>query len=149
MRFLATWLAVAAVVLVAGCLKSSPSSTGGDGSEGNVAGHVQRGKDLQRIRNDLRQLAQLYQAYSTEMGRPPDDQEAFLSYIQRDARAIAQDIREGKYVVIWKLRSLNSNTVLAYEKDVDLRGNQVVVMGDATVSSMTPQQLQAALQNRG
>jgi hypothetical protein len=147
MRSQAKWLAVALapVVLAAGCLKTSTSSGGDDGSEGNVAGHVQRGKDLQKIRNDLRQLALLYQTYTNEMGRPPADQETFISYIQRDARGIAQDIRDGKYVVIWGLPSLSSSTVLAYEKDVDLRGNQVVVMGDATVSSMTPQQLQAAL----
>ena len=146
MRLRGIWLvvALATVVLAAGCLKT-PSSTGDDGSEGNVAGHVQRGKDLQKIRNDLRQLAMFYQTYTNDVGRPPADQEAFLQYIQRDARGIAQDIRDGKYVVIWGLQSPSSSTVLAYEKDVDLRGNQVVVMGDATVSSMTPQQLQAAL----
>jgi hypothetical protein len=148
MRSQAKWLAVALapVVLAAGCLKTSTSSGGDDSSEGNVAGHVQRGKDLQKIRNDLGQLAKLYQTYSIDVGRPPADQEAFIKYIQRDARHIAQDIQDGKYVVIWGVQSLSSNTVLAYEKDVDLRGNQVVVMGDATVSSMTPQQLQAALQ---
>jgi hypothetical protein len=144
---------MAAALLVAGCKKHWPtddtrSNQGGGGGGGNVAAHVVRGRDLQKVRNDLGQLAKLYQVYVTEFGRPPAKWEDFKTYIQRDAPKLVQDIEEGKYVVRWGAPA-SPGTLLAYEKQVDLRDNQVVVMGDGSVSSMSSQQLQAALQSPG
>jgi hypothetical protein len=135
--------ALAVLVMVTGCPKPRPDPT-----EPGLGGHVQRGKELQVVRNDLGQLAKLYQTYYTEYGKCPVNWDDFKAYIQRDARTIVQAVDEGRIVVVWGLSSLSGNVVLAYEPNPDLRGNHVVVMGDASVSSMTTDQLRVALQQR-
>jgi hypothetical protein len=117
--------------------------------EDNLGAAIKRGKEKPKAANDLQQMAYFYTMYSSEHGRPPASWPDFKAYIQRDASAsMMQAIEEGRYVVSWNAR-LGSSVVLAYERDVDLNGNQVVVMGDASVHTMKTQELQAALRKGG
>jgi hypothetical protein len=143
MRFLNRSFILVTVVLALGCPKHQEEST-----EPGLGGHIQRGKELQVIRNDMGQLAKLYQTYYTEFGKSPANWQDFKAYIQRDARTIVAAVDDGRIVVVWGLPGLRSDLVLAYEPNADLRGNHVVAMGDASVSSLTTDQLQAALQKR-
>src|SRR5437588_9206211 len=100
------------------------------GSETDVGGHIQRGKEKEGNQNELLQLGQFYNQYYTENGQPPD-LEQLKTYVQKDYPKLYQGLQEGKYVVIKAVPA--SGIVLAYEKDTDLNGNRLVVMGDRSV----------------
>jgi hypothetical protein len=110
------------------------------------AGGIRRAVDRPKVLTDLKTLADLYNAYLTEFGRPPNSVEAFKQYIQRDAGRLAKALEEGAYVLVL-VRMPNSNVVLAYEKTADANGFHQVAKGDGSVSPMTSAQLQQALNN--
>lgn len=110
----------------------------------SVAKHVVRGQDLQAVRNQFSQLGVFYNQYVTEFGKPPAKADDFLEYIKRDDARTYRDIKEGRFVL--NVGSpLSANSVLAYEKDKDIRGMRVVVFADRRVEMMDEQQLKAAL----
>jgi hypothetical protein len=134
-------LALAGIVCLAGCAKPPE----GD----NLAGHVKRGMEKPKAANNLQQLAYFYIEYNADNGRPPGSWQEFKAYIERDAPAtMIKAVEDGRLIIIWNARCA-SNVVLAYERDVDLNGDQVAVMGDASVHTMKTQDLQAALRKRG
>jgi hypothetical protein len=52
-------------------------------------------------------------------------------------------LKQGKYVIVWGVKSKDSGTVMAYEKDAPTKGG-AVLMADGTVQDMTADQLKAA-----
>jgi hypothetical protein len=144
----------AAALAAAGCAKKTKqqaAATSAKASEEHAGGDyislgapLIRGKERQRDQNELRQIAYFYQLYVNDRGRPPANWPEFKKYIERDAARETQAIDEGHYVVVWNA-TLASNRVLAYEKNVDLNGNQLVVMGDASVHLVKASKLKEML----
>ena len=69
-------------------------------------------------RNELRNIGQLYTAYTADFGRPPGKVEEFLKYIERDARELHKAIADKYYVVLPNVKS----GMVAYEYDPDNTG---------------------------
>jgi hypothetical protein len=134
--------------LLVGCAareSTSPASPAADG--GSLSGHAKRGMEKPRVQNDLDEIAKFYQLYNTEHGRSPANWNEFKAYMQKDAPKLVQTVDEGRCEIIWNAK-LGSDVVLAYEKEPDLRGTQVVAFGDGHIESMTPAKLQDALQHK-
>lgn len=150
------WSAGLLVMLAAGCTggtrHAAASRTSGPAAarEGRpgVAAHVIRGREMQDVQNDLRQLAIFYQVFEVEAGRPPKTLDELRDSISKAMPALAQQIEEGRYVVELGGKGESGTRVLAYEKTPDLNGVHLVVLTDGSVSRMTPQELKAALARR-
>ena len=138
-----------ATSLLAGCAardSTSPSPPPpADG--GSLSGHAKRGMEKPKVQNDLDEIAKFYQIYNTERGKSPANWNEFKAYIQKDAPKLVQTVEQGTCEIIWNAK-LGSEVVLAYEKEPDLRGTQVVVFGDGHIESMAPAKLQEALQRK-
>jgi hypothetical protein len=97
------------------------------------------------VPNDIRQLALLYRTYSLDFNRPPASLAEFKAYIQRDARKLASQLDEGLYVVVWNVRDLSSNSLIAYESKPDEQGVRLVAMGDGDVQKKDNETFQRLL----
>jgi hypothetical protein len=136
-----------------GCAKKSepeaeqkPAAPPFQRNEASLAGMVKQ--ERSKIQNDFKNLAIYYQTYETEMGKPPSKWEDFKSYIVRDGPAsLVSGIEDGRYVVRWKTK-LSSHGVLAYEKQPDVRGRQVVVYGDGHIETIEAEELKKVLENK-
>jgi hypothetical protein len=96
--------------------------------------------------NDLRGFGQIYTQYCLTNGRPPMKLED-MEDLMREAAQVQRMIQSGEYVVNWGLDPQgNANSVLAYQKDVPMKGG-VVVLGDGSVHNMSLQEFQSA--NKG
>ena len=125
---------------------TSPAPAASNGGD-SIGGHIKRGMEKPKVQNVLDQLAKFYLSYNTENGRSPASWKDLKAYMQKEAPTIVRTIDEGGYEIVWNAR-LGSDVVLAYEKEPDLRGSQVVVFGDGHIESMTPAKLQAALERK-
>jgi hypothetical protein len=105
---------------------------------------------MPKVRNELRNIGQLYTAFFTDHQRYPKSVEEFKAYLKRDpgARDLYQALEEGFYVVV-PTRNPSSSAILAYEKTPDQKGFHFVVKGDGAVDAMTTKELEKALQNPG
>jgi hypothetical protein len=159
LRSLSVVLALAAVSV--GCqTKESAKEPGKDeGPRGNpvLPAHGQRlssGGAVQNVRQAARRTADLnelynfslaYYQYNTEHSRPPsklDDLQGSL-----DSKTIAA-FKEGFYVPVWNIRDTSSETVVAYVKDPDSYGTQIVATGDGKARRMTKQEFDAVIKRR-
>jgi hypothetical protein len=134
--------------LLIGCAardSTSPAPPAADG--GSFSGHAKRGMEKPKVQNFLDEIAKFYHLYNAEHGRSPANWNEFKAYMQKDAPQIVQTVEQGTCEIIWNAK-LGSDVVLAYEKEPDLRGTQVVVFGDGHIESMTPAKLQEALQRK-
>ena len=98
--------------------------------------------------NELREFGRFYVMYNTERNKSPSKLEDLKPYMERDAKTLLEAIKDGYYVVVWNVRELSSNTLLAYEKTPDGNGDHLVVMGDGSVSKLNDQQLQKSLKGQ-
>jgi hypothetical protein len=137
-RFLLTALVACSFLASGGCTKPQEDNTP------SPAAHVIRGKQLRKNENTLKQIALFYQTYVTENGKPPASLDDFKNYIKRDSRDEINALNEGSIVLLVNVQP-GSKQVIAYEKDVDINGKQAVAMGDATVTTMRPDELKDAL----
>jgi hypothetical protein len=104
----------------------------------------------QKVSNDLKQLGIAYYSYYNAVGKAPTGPKDLEPYYERDPK-LTQALDSGQYVFLWNVsfRDLikgggtGATTVLAYEKDVPTRGG-LVLMGDANVRRMTPQEFTQA-----
>lgn len=168
---LRTWIGIISVLLLAGCGKEAPPAAGparqianspeahpgapaksGDNKPilnvdaGQAAAmHVTRAKDIQALKSDMTQIAQYYIQYETENNRAPANWQEFKTYMGNEAAKFAKEVESDKVVINYGIKP-SSNTILAYEKNPDLNGVQVVVFGDKHVGSLTPAQLKQGLQ---
>jgi hypothetical protein len=133
---------VGTITLLIGCPPKRDTESASSGPPG-VGAHVVRGKERLVAQNELRELAQLYQIFHTNLGGSRPDLEAFKAGL-KDTPKLYQAVADGQYV-LRPVASLSSNLVFAYEKDVDLNGNRLVAMADATVKLMPEPEFQAAL----
>jgi hypothetical protein len=125
-----------------------PSSSGGSSGGGNPASMaVMRGKQITNVKGLMYNLGKFYQQYTLENNRAPTKLEEFTSYIQRDSRPLVQALQDGE-ITLTLSSQLNSNVVLAYETKPYVDGTRVVLMGDGSVSTMSTQDFQAALNSR-
>jgi hypothetical protein len=148
-------LAVAASAL-AGC--GGDSGKGKDETPHNPllgnpqpgAGGLRRVADMPKVRNEVRNVALAYIAFFADHGRYPKTEAEFKTYVKRDpnTRRLSEALEQGVYVVVLTANP-SSNAVLVYEKTPDQKGIHFVAMGDASVSAMTTQELEKALQNKG
>ncbi len=145
-------IAVVALImslLCAGCAKKPPpkveeSPPPFQRDEQSLAGMVKQ--ERSKIQNDFDNFAIYYLSYELEMGKPPAKWEDFKPYIVRDGPAsLVSGIENGRYVVVWKTKP-SSNKVLAYEKQPDVNGNQVVVFGDRHIVTISSEELKKALE---
>lgn len=150
---MAAGMGLAASLLSSGCGKKSetaaeekPAAPPFQRNEASLAGMVKQ--ERSKIQNDFNNLAVYYLSYELEMGKPPANWEDFKPYIVRDGPAsLVSGIEEGRYVVLWKTKP-SSSKVLAYEKQPDVRGNQVVVYGDRHIVSISSEELKKALDGK-
>jgi hypothetical protein len=111
--------------------------------------HVQRGAQLQVLKNLMHNIGIYYQSYRTDNNdRAPRTLEEFKAYLQSipDARTVAQAVDKG-----WLVFRMNpppgANQVLAYEKDAfQLNNDRLVLFGGGQVELLTEDKFQAALQ---
>ncbi len=148
MRTITGWATalVAAALVGAGCVKVDTDP--GTNREPSIGAHVERGKEKRKLENDIRQLATFMMTYYTENGKPPRSWEEFKPYIQRDAPHIVREIDGGQIRVLWGT-PMNSNNIIAYEVEPDLRNSHVVARGDGSVVTLTSGDLNTALRNQG
>jgi hypothetical protein len=147
--FIRTAAALLSAAFLTGCPKTeSDTSSQGKGGEPGLGAHVQRGKEKRSLENDIRQLATFMKAYETENGSPPKSWQDFKPYIQREAGHIVREIDAGQINVLWGA-PMNSNTIVAYEVEPDIRNSHVVAKGDGSVVTLPSDQLQAALRAQG
>ena len=84
--------------------------------------------------------AKLFGAFTAEFNRNPKTEEEFAVYIQRDARELAESIREKYYVLNLKAKAFSSESVVAYE-ELKERGWHQTARGDSSVSLVSPEDL--------
>jgi hypothetical protein len=134
-----------ASVLMAGCSqKGAPVAQPPPKDEPkSLAAHVIRGKEKQITQGEFKNIGLFYNQYNSERSGAPT-LEGFKAYIKRDAAKEYQDLEDGRIVLIVTTTPA-SNKVLAYEKEPDLNGKHLVLMGDGSIDSMTEAQLQKAL----
>ena len=137
------WVAVL-TILATGCSTSENPKPAQDSEKPSLAAHVMRGKEIRKNENTLRQIALFYQSFVNDNGKPPASLDDFKKYIQRDGREETKALDEGRIILVLNVNP-GSQNIVAYEKDVDINGSQAVAMGDATVKTLPPDQLKAAL----
>ncbi len=80
--------------------------------------------------NELKQIGLFFATFADEHGgKGPRTEEEFIDYIQRDARDIAQAIKEKYYILNLKVNLRDANAVIAYESLRDGLGYQAVRVG--------------------
>jgi hypothetical protein len=99
--------------------------------------------------NDLKMIGVAYHNFCDTFKRGPADEKELAPYYENDAR-LSEALRSGRYVFLWgvSVEDIQADagttaTVLAYEADAPAKGGHVL-MADASVRSMTPQEFQAA-----
>jgi hypothetical protein len=138
--------------LTLGCAKKSepeaeqkPAAPPFQRNEASLAGMVKQ--ERSKIQNDFENLKLYYALYETQMGKPPNSWKDFKNYIGHEAPAsLVSGIEEGRYVVVWKAKPSSKN-VLAYEKQPDVNGKQVVLFGDR-IETISKEELKKALENK-
>ena len=147
------FLVVCLPMPTAGCAKKSepeaeqkPAPPPFQRNEASLAGMVKQ--ERTKIQNDFRNLAIYYKTYETEMGKPPSKWQDLKSYIGNQGPAsLVSGIDDGRYVVVWKAKP-GAHRVLAYEKTADVRGNQVVLYAGGSISTITSEELEKALEDK-
>jgi hypothetical protein len=94
--------------------------------------------------SQLKEIHELYRHHIKSQKKPP----AQLSDLAKQEYegiypATVENLRKGKYVVVWGINSEDSGTLLAYEKDVPTKGG-AVLMADGSVRKMSPDDFKAA-----
>jgi hypothetical protein len=143
--------ALALVVFLNGCAQKEESKRRAAPPTGTPApaqGNLRKFISRQGVHNEIRQLGLFYQQYNLNYGRPPANLEALESYMGQDDPKLIKAIKEGYYTVVWNIRNLSSNVVLAYETEQDDNGLRFVVMGDASVTKMSERDFQTALRSK-
>jgi hypothetical protein len=115
-------------------------------------GRIKNAADRAKKSNDLKQLGLMYHSYIDEHHKGPASADELLA-AQRDpgAKAVAQMVKDGKYVLVWgtSITEMQKNpqgatgTVLGYEATAPTAGG-LVLMGDASVRNMTAAEFAAA-----
>ena len=151
------WGLIAALLFSCGCQKPPAQQAKQPAGENkpilnvdpgtSAAMHFQAAKQVQRNKNDFAQLAQFYIQYETENNRAPANWQEFQAYMGREAPNLAKLVESGELEINYNVKP-SSNTVLVYEKKPNINGIQLTAFGDKRIESLTPQQLQQALQNR-
>jgi hypothetical protein len=139
-------LGFAAGMLASGCLRKSeskdPPPPPFQRNEASLAGMVKQ--ERTKIQNDFENLKLYFMTYETEMGKPPASWEDFKPYIVRDGPAsLVSGIENGRYVILWKTKPSSKN-VMAYEKQPDVNGKQIVLFGDR-IETIDSEELKKAL----
>jgi hypothetical protein len=142
-------LGFAVGVLAAGCTRKSeskdPPPPPFQRNEASLAGMVKQ--ERTKIQNDFENLKTYYWDYEITMGKPPAKWEDFKPYIVRDGPAsLVSGIENGRYVVVWKAKPSSKN-VLAYEKQPDVNGKQIVLFGDR-IETIASEDLKKALEGQ-
>jgi hypothetical protein len=107
---------------------------------------VRAGLERNKAKGIMENIGLFYHMYNTQNGRSPANQEEFLASLGPDGTHVADAIKAGYIVVVWK-SPLSSNTVLAYEKD-GYQGGRLVMRGDKSMKVMTEAEFQAALRGQ-
>lgn len=86
---------------------------------------------------ELKNIYDIYWHFNKRNEKPPTEL-ADLDRTEYDSLhpTALRGLREGKYEVVWGLKSKDGRTVLAYEKDVPTKGGRVI-MADGTIKAMT------------
>jgi hypothetical protein len=142
---------VAAAFTAAGCERpappapaKAPSGTVTAPAQGSLKGKIAR----QGVSRELQQIAMLYVDYHATFGKSPGSLEDLKPSMERDAGKLYQAIKDGYYVVVWKLPTLSSNVVLAYESEADESGQRFVATGDGAVNKLSAADFQAAVPHK-
>ena len=119
---------------------------------GSGCGRIQNAADRAKKSNDLKQLGLMYHTFIDGHRKGPASADELLAD-QKDpsAKAVAQMVKDGKYVLIWgttitemqKSPQGSTGTVLGYEANAPAAGG-LVLMGDGSVRNMTAAEFAAA-----
>jgi len=93
--------------------------------------------------NELKQIGLFYHSYVGEFNHPPRTEDDFAKYIERDARQIAEAIKDKYYVLNLKAKITGAG-VIAYEPLLD-GGRHLSVRTDGSVDLLSPEELQNLL----
>ena len=140
-------LGFAVGMLASGCTKKSeskdPPPPPFQRNEASLAGMVKQ--ERTKIQNDFENLKLYFATWEIDRGKPPASWEEFKPYIVRDGPAsLVSGIENGRYVVVWKTKPSSKN-VLAYEKQPDVNGKQIVLFGDR-IETIPSEDLKKALE---
>ena len=141
-------VAITGLFIFAGCVRKKeppPEPPKFQRNESSLYGMVKQ--ERTKIQNDFKNLYLYYLQYQTDFGRSPAKWESFKSYIKSDPPSLVQGVEEGRYVVIWNAE-LSSHKVLAYEKQPDVNGLQVVLFGDGHIETIKSEELEKALEGK-
>jgi hypothetical protein len=136
-------------MLAAGCIRKSepkdPPPPPFQRNEASLAGMVKQ--ERMKIQNDFENLKLYFTTYELDTGKPPGNWEEFKPYIAQEGPAsLVSGIEKGRYMVVWKTK-VSSKNVLAYEKQPDINGKQIVLFGDR-IETMPSEDLKKALQSQ-
>jgi hypothetical protein len=90
--------------------------------------------------NELRQIATYFKNFELDNNRAPRTDEEFINYIQREARDLAEAVKEKYYVLNLKVNMREASSVVAYEALTDAGGHQTVRV-DASVAAVPVDEL--------
>jgi len=136
-------------VLATGCTRKSeskdPPAPPFQRNEASLAGMVKQERMI--IQNDFENLKLYFTTYELDTGKPPTSWQEFKPYVAQEGPAsLVSGIEKGRYVVVWKTK-VSSKNVLAYEKQPDVNGKQIVLFGDR-IETMHAEDLKKALQSQ-
>jgi|SRR5579884_2522002 len=156
-----------AALLLAGCPKpKAPAPSAGTPAAGTPVAQTPTphlagappGKAQTRVRevmdrvqaeNQLHQIGILLKGYETDFNRYPTRLDDFLEYIKRDAPREYESLKTGYFVMTLDPRPTSEKGIV-YEKDPDLSGMHLVLMGDCnSVQRLNEQEFKAAVPSAG
>jgi hypothetical protein len=108
-------------------------------------GGLARVIDRSKIREQLRQIGLAYQLSADNPPKGPDD---LLPNLENN-QTFAKLLKDGDVVVIWGVRvgsvPSSGETILAYEKNADEKGERYVLMANcSTVKALNDQEFKSA-----
>jgi hypothetical protein len=126
--------------------KPDPPAQKGTAPRPGLISAIARRVDRPQRLNELRQIALFYESYRNERGKPPSNLQEFTNSFKREAPDIVKAIEENYYVVVLNVRG---SGIIAYEKEPDIHDEHAVAKTDASVNTITSQQLKAELGIQG
>jgi hypothetical protein len=125
---------------------------GGPGPKGDKRpkGGIPRGMDIHEVKNMFKQIGLAYHSYVDANNRKgPPNYQALSPFYER-VKSYDDALKDDGFIVfIWnvapqQMTNGTSQTILAYERDMDDRGARVVLFGDGSVDVLGEETFQAA-----
>jgi hypothetical protein len=101
--------------------------------------------DRQRVPEQMHNLGLFYTQFAYTYGRGPETAEEFRSYIGGEDGKLASAIKSKYYTLVCKVNNPSANTIIAFEREPDDKGERWILTGDASVHKMNETQFRKVM----